>query len=182
MNEFITKDQKLFLFLNHLGSEKFDAFWILVSDKWIWIPFYAILLLILARGFKLKSFLFILLFIALGITISDQLAGIFKHSIARLRPVHEPILDGLVREVKGGGQYSFYSAHASNSFFIATYLSILLKPKYDWFPYFLFIWAGFVSYSRIYLGVHYPLDILYGGLVGFLLGGLFANLTKKAIG
>lgn len=181
MNEIVQKDQELLVFLNNLGSESFDHFWLLISDKWIWIPFYAVLLIVLARSFKLKSFLFILLFIALGITVSDQLAGIFKYGIARLRPIHEPALEGLIREVKGGGQYGFYSAHASNSFFLASFLSILLKQKYGWFPYFLFFWASFVAYSRVYLGVHYPLDILYGGLIGFLLGGFFATLTQKVI-
>lgn len=181
MEEIIENDQELMIFLNNLGESRFDNFWLLISDKWIWIPFYAILLIILAKSFKLRSFLFILLFIALGITVSDQLAGIFKYGVARLRPINEPSLDGLLREVKDGGQYGFYSAHASNTFFLASYLSVLLKKKYGWYPYSLFIWASVVAYSRVYLGVHYPLDILYGALVGFLLGGLFATLVQKII-
>jgi len=86
-----------------------------------------------------------------------------------------------MRIVKCGGQYGFYSAHASNTFFLASYLSFLLKDKLKWFPYAIFVWAAVVAYSRIYLGVHFPVDILVGAFVGTLLGGLFAMLAKKVI-
>lgn len=181
MYEIIQEDKEVFLFLNNLGSPAFDEFWKLISEKWIWIPLYAIFLFILARNFKLKSLVFILIFIALGITVSDQLAGVFKYGIERLRPCHDPSLDNLMREVKCGGQFGFYSSHASNSFFIANFLTILLKRKYGWFPYFLFIWAAVVSYSRIYLGVHFPMDIIFGAIMGFLIGGFFATLSLKVI-
>lgn len=181
MHEFIELDRELFLFLNTLGNTSFDPFWLLISNKWIWIPLYAIFLFILVKNFKLKSVLFILIFIAVGITISDQLAGIFKVSVARLRPCHDPTLISIMRTVDCGGSFGFYSAHASSSFFLAGFLSILLKKKFGWFPCFLFVWAIVVSYSRIYLGVHFPFDIVMGALVGFLLGGLFATLTQRTI-
>jgi len=101
--------------------------------------------------------------------------------VARLRPCHDPELISQMRIVKCGGQFGFYSAHASNTFFLATYLSILLKKKLNWFPYVIFVWAVVVSYSRIYLGVHFPIDILMGAFVGLLLGGLFATLARKVI-
>lgn len=181
MKNLLQIDKDLFLFLNNLGSANYDPFWILISNKWIWIPLYALFLFILAKNFKLKSLVFILIFVALGITISDQIAGIFKVGFARLRPCHDVSLQGLMRIVDCGGSFGFYSSHASNSFFLASFLSVLLKNKYGWFPYFLFIWAIIVSYSRIYLGVHFPFDILMGAIMGFLLGGLFATLAKKTI-
>ena len=181
MQEFIELDRQLFLFLNNLGSLSFDHFWLLISNKWIWFPLYAIFLFIIAKTFKLRSVLFIIIFVAAGITISDQLAGIFKVGFARLRPCHDPTLNGLMRVVECGGQFGFYSSHSSNSFFLASFLSVLLSKKFGWFPYFLFVWAFVVAYSRIYLGVHFPLDIATGAVMGFLLGGLFATFAQKAI-
>lgn len=181
MHEIIQEDQQLFLFLNNLGSSSFDQFWILLSETWIWIPLYGIFLYLLYKNFQLRSLLFILIFVAIGVTVSDQLAGIFKTGIARFRPCHEPLLDGLVREVKCGGQFGFYSSHASNTFFIATFMSILLRKKYRFLPIILLFWAAIVSYSRIYLGVHFPLDILMGAAMGFFLGGFFATISQNVI-
>ncbi len=181
MNEIILGDKEVFLYLNNLGSSSFDQFWILLSETWIWVPLYMIFLYLLFRTFPLRSLIFILIFIALGVTVSDQLAGIFKTGIARFRPCHDPALEGLMREVKCGGQFGFYSSHASNTFFIATFMSLLLKNKFKILPYVLLFWAAIVSYSRIYLGVHFPLDLIMGGLMGFLLGGLFATITQNVL-
>lgn len=181
MNDLIQDDKEVFLFLNTLGEQRFDQFWILVSDKWIWIPLYFIFLYLIFRNFKLKEVLYILLFLALAIVASDQIANIFKFGIARLRPCHDPTLDTLMRKVECGGSYGFYSAHASTTFLFATFMSFLFKNKYKFLPYILFCWAIFVSYSRIYLGVHFPLDVAFGAAVGFLLGGFFFTLTQKAI-
>lgn len=181
MQEIIQQDREVFLYLNNLGSCVFDQFWIMVSATWIWVPLYVIFLYLLFKRFGLRNVLFILVFIALGVTVSDQLAGIFKSGVGRLRPCHDPTLDNLVREVKCGGKFGFYSSHASNTFFIATLMSMLLRKTHRYLPHLLFFWAAVVSYSRIYLGVHFPLDILMGAAMGFLLGGFFATLCWKVI-
>lgn len=181
MTELIHADKEALLFLNGLGSSPFDNFWQLISGKWFWMPLYVIFFYLLYKNFRLRNFVFILIFIAIGITISDQLAGIFKNGVLRLRPCHDPELVNKMRLVICGGEYGFYSSHASNSFFLATFLAFLFKDKIRWFPEFLFFWASLISYSRIYLGVHFPLDVVYGALVGFLLGGLFANLAFKTL-
>ncbi|WP_226064394.1 phosphatase PAP2 family protein [Kaistella polysaccharea] len=181
MNELIQEDRSLFLELNNLGSSSFDQFWIMISGTWIWIPLYVIFLYLLFKTFSLRNLIFILIFIALGVTVSDQLAGLFKSGIGRFRPCHDPSLSGLMRVVKCGGQFGFYSSHASNTFFIATLMSFLLHRKLRFLPYILFLWAAAVSYSRIYLGVHFPLDIFMGAAVGFLLGGFFSTLCLKVI-
>lgn len=181
MEELIQEDKKVFLYLNNLGDSSFDQFWMLISSTWIWVPLYIIFLYFLYKNYKLRSLVFILIFLTLGAVISDQLANVFKYGVARLRPCHDPTLEHHMRIVKCGGQFGFYSAHASNTFFLATYLGILLKKQIKWFPYAIFVWALVVSYSRIYLGVHFPIDILVGAFVGSLLGVIFGALAKKVI-
>ena len=181
MEEIILEDKQAMIFLNNLGNSIFDPFWILVSEKWFWIPLYVIFLYFLYKNFNKKSLFYILLFVALGITASDQIANIFKFGFERLRPCHDPSLEGLLREVKCGGKFGFYSAHSSNSFFVATYLTILLGKKIKQLPYFLFVWAAIVAYSRVYLGMHFPGDIIVGAIMGILLALFFGTLAKKVI-
>ncbi|REC44669.1 phosphatase PAP2 family protein [Chryseobacterium pennipullorum] len=181
MEEIIQEDKKVFLYLNNLGDSSFDQFWMLISSTWIWVPLYIIFFYFLYKNYQVKSLIFILIFLAIGATVSDQLASVFKYGVARLRPCHDPTLEHYMRIVKCGGQYGFYSAHASNTFFLAAFLGILLKNKLKWFPYAILVWAIVVSYSRIYLGVHFPIDILVGAFVGSLLGVVFAALSKKVI-
>lgn len=181
MEEIVQGDRELLLYLNNLGDTPFDQFWILISEKWIWIPLYVIFLYFLYKNFKLKSVLYILLFVVIGITVSDQVSGIFKYGVARLRPCNDPGLQPFMRIVKCGGPFGFYSAHASNTFFLASYLGLLLKNKIKWFPYFIVFWAAVVSYSRVYLGVHFPLDIFVGAFAGSLFGWVFYLIVKKII-
>ena len=181
MEEIILEDKQAMIFLNNLGSSTFDPFWILVSEKWFWIPLYVIFLYFLYKNFNKKSLFYILLFVALGITASDQIANIFKFGFERLRPCHDPSLEGLLREVKCGGKFGFYSAHSSNSFVVATYLTILLGKKIKQLPYFLFVWAAIVAYSRVYLGMHFPGDIIIGAIMGILLALFFGTLARKVI-
>jgi undecaprenyl-diphosphatase len=143
-----------------------------VSGKTTWWPFYLALLVYL--GWKQRwQLLAIIVFIVLAITLADQgSVHLFKEVFERLRPCHEPDLQGLVHIVnnKCGGSYGFVSSHAANVFAIAMLLShILRKP---WFTITMMFWAALVAYSRIYLGVHYPGDVVVGAMFGLLIGYL----------
>lgn len=169
-------DTKLFLFLNSLHTPTFDTIMWYISDKEFWYPFYGILILIMVWRYKWNAII-TLLFIALLITLSDQISvkG-FKEVFERWRPTHNPEIRDIVHTVKGyrGGDYGFVSSHAANTFAMAFFTTKLFRNRY--YGWFIFIWAAVVSYSRIYLGVHYPLDIIGGALLGILLGFVIFKL------
>ncbi len=173
MLEFLLNlDTKLFLFFNGIHSDFFDGIMVWISGKTTWWPFYLVLLLFLGWKLRWKALLLIP-FIALCITLTDQVSvHLFKDVFERLRPCKEPGLAGMVHLVNGkcGGKFGFVSSHASNSFGIA--LLLILTIRKSWFTVILLGWAILVSYSRIYLGLHYPGDILGGALLGSLIGYL----------
>lgn len=183
MNEVINKleywDQQLFLFLNGLHASALDwpMYWI--SEKYTWIPFYAIILAFIIWQFKYKA-IYLLLGIGLVILFADQLtSGLMKPLFERPRPCHEPVLEGLVYLVKGcGGKFGFASSHAANTFGLAMFLWLTFKDRYGWIS-IIFLWATVVSFSRIYLGVHYPLDIIVGGLLGALIAWSVYKAMEK---
>ncbi len=176
-------DKDLFLYLNGLGVAPWDNFWQFISNKFSAIPLYIYLLLISYRKYGLKSTALLLISIALLITVSDQLSNFFKYGVGRLRPCHDPDLSGITRLVKSycGGKYSYYSAHASNAFAIAVFFGAILKSEAKYMATVLLLWATLVAYSRIYIGVHFPLDIITGALIGSLLGWLFLKLYIFAL-
>ena len=166
--QIIQLDKDLFLFFNQFHSPFFDSLMWWISDKYIWIPLYAFLLF-LVFYYKRKQGIVILFFIALLVTLTDQTSvQWFKEVFERLRPCHDAELTGLVHTVnnKCGGKFGFVSSHASNTFGIAVFLTLLLKSHIRWIGWPLIIWASVVSYSRIYLGVHFPADIAGGALLG----------------
>ena len=175
-------DTELFIWLNNLGSPKWDQFWLFVTNKKSWISLYLVLLLLII--FKLKDWRKIGVFVlvtATMVTFIDQTtSSFFKPVFGRLRPCHYEDLDGLFRLVKSycGGKYSFFSGHSSNSFAVAVYLGMIMKPKLNWMLPVLLIWAAMVAYSRIYVGVHFPLDIVLGGIWGAFFGYLFYRLYQ----
>lgn len=166
-------DQDLFLFLNGLHTDWLDPIMWWLSDKLIWIPLYAFILYLIIRKYNWRS-VGILLSIAILIAASDQLSVWLKFYFERSRPTHT---EGLIDQIHTlnnyfGGPYGFVSSHASNSFALATFTSLFLSPFFKNYWIYAFIWAFLVSYSRIYLGVHFPGDILGGAILGIILAHL----------
>ncbi|HEY4787426.1 MAG TPA: phosphatase PAP2 family protein [Bacteroidales bacterium] len=171
-------DQKLFLFLNGLHCSALDGFMWQVSTKTLWIPFYAVLIFFMV--WKRKKYWWItILSIALMILLSDQGADLVKNTVHRPRPTHTPAIENMVHVLKApdgreyrGGSYGFVSSHASNCFAVAFFVSLFFARR--WLTIVMFCWAVLVCYSRIYLGVHYPGDILGGVIIGSAVGiGMF---------
>ncbi|MDN3594918.1 phosphatase PAP2 family protein [Zunongwangia endophytica] len=182
MEKLIELDHKLFLYLNNLGTETWDWMWIAISDKWMAIPFYAFLLYLIFRNFGWKYSLVTMVAIALLITCTDQMANVFKDGFARRRPCGQEGVMEYSRQVASGcGKYGFYSAHASSTFAVAIFLGNIFKRKIPKMMLYLIIWASFVAYSRVYLGVHYPGDIFVGMLFGILIGYLLYLLQQLVI-
>ncbi len=174
-------DKALFLALNGMHNSFFDPIMQFASNKYVWIPLYALLIWLIIKTFKKKSII-ILLSIVLIIAFSDQFSVIIKNIVLRLRPCHNKMLLEQIH-INGncGGYFGFVSSHAANTFALALFLSFLLRRKYNYFPHLIFAWAIFVSYSRIYNGVHYPLDIIGGAFLGLLISFSIYTIVKSYI-
>ncbi|HET6244791.1 MAG: phosphatase PAP2 family protein [Bacteroidetes bacterium] len=178
-------DQELFLFLNSLNNPALDIIMYWFSDKLFWVPFYFILLLIIGWKKGWKSLFILIPVVALVIALSDQLSvHLFKDVFKRYRPCHNDQIKETIHIVSGcGGIYGFVSSHAANTFALALFIGLVLKNKFKFILHFMLIWALMVSYSRIYIGVHYPADILVGAMLGILIGcfGFYLNglITRK---
>lgn len=178
-NWLLQLDKKLLFFINLNNNQTFDYIFWYVSQWYTWIPFYLFIVLWSIKKEKKNNIIFLaLLFFGIGIAdiVSTQL---FKELFHRLRPCHTPEIKDFIHLVSGkcGGTYGFVSSHAANFFTIATFTSFVFKNKL--YTIISFLIATFVIYSRIYLGVHFPADVLCGGLLGFSIGFSIYFLYKK---
>ncbi len=165
----INLDKNLLLALNSNHNDFWDGFMWMATDEKTWLVFFGALLFAIYK-MKGKEFFFVLIAIALTVLLCDQISGFFKDWVARPRPTRETDIMHSVHIVNGyrGGNYGFFSSHAANTFGVAVLVSLIMRRWMVTTT--MLLWAGVESYSRIYLGVHYPLDIMTGILCGTLVG------------
>jgi len=178
LEKLITLDTELFLFLNGLHMPFMDKIMWWTSETVTWIPLYLMVLYFVFKQLKWKGLL-TLLFLVLVVVLADQgSVHLFKNVFQRFRPCHNPQISDFVHIVneKCGGKFGFVSSHATNTFAFATFSHFFFKNIK--FSYFIFFWAAFVSYSRIYLGVHFPADILGGAILGYTIGYFVYKLYR----
>ncbi len=178
MEQLLQWDKELFLALNFDGGAFLDEFFWIVTGKLTWVPLYVLILLLMYRRYGWKHTLIAAIFIGLTVGACDQISNLFKHNLPKLRPTHTPELADLMHFVHGyrGGLYGTVSAHAATTFGIATFTIAMIRSR--WFVWMMIAWAVLVSYSRIYVGAHYPLDILSGALVGVLVAIVAVKLFR----
>lgn len=174
-------DNWILLLVNSHHNAFMDHVMWFASGMSNWFPLYLVILVFIGMAYKKESWLLILLIIPL-ILLSDQLSSsVIKPLVHRLRPSHEPGLENILHYVKNyrGGLYGFVSSHSANFFAVGTYLLMTAARRLRWLPLVIVPVTGLVIYSRMYLGVHYPTDILCGAILGILLGRMMAFIYKR---
>ena len=186
LEKLIQADQELLLFLNGLHSPFFDVLLYGMTHFWFWLPFLAVLLWMLWKHYR-KKLILILAFFAVSITFSDQTSVFIKNKVQRDRPSHHVEISEKLHlhqykngEVYRGGKYGFVSSHAANSFGLMVLFLYFFKPVKRRLLWLFPAWAVLFCYTRIYLGVHYPLDIACGALVGIGCGLFALRLYRLA--
>ena len=169
-------DREITIFLNNLSHEYLDIIMIILSNKFVWIPLYLFLILWLLR-FNNKFFIRNIILCVSAVLISDFItSSIMKPYFERLRPCNDPYISEFINIVSGcGRKFSFASSHASTTFSLATIIYLISDKKIKY----LFLWSILIGYSRIYLGVHFFMDVIFGFLVGFLTSVIIYRISKK---
>ncbi|MDW5290066.1 phosphatase PAP2 family protein [Formosa sp. PL04] len=183
-DQLVNYDKNVFLYLNNLGSESWDPLWLAITHELTFVPLYALLLYLIYRKRGLQSLIVAILVIALMITFTDQMTNLVKHTVQRFRPCRtEGVMEHMRYIAARCGRYGFFSGHSSNSMAAAIFGGLLLKPFYKKGVYILIVWSIIVAYSRVYVGVHYPLDLVcgltFGALSGFGFYTLFLYIAKR---
>ena len=176
LDKIIAQDKELFIYLNALGNESWDNFWVIVTNQFSWIPLFLLIFFLIFKAYGWKKGIVLVLVAAALVTFSDQFVNLIKNTVGRLRPNNDPTLNEFIRILKGPKGFSFISGHSTTSFAVTTFLIATLKKHYK-YSYLLLIWPFLFAYSRIYVGVHFPTDLFVGMFVGIAIGFSFYKIS-----
>jgi len=176
-------DQSLFVYINRVATHPIlDTLMPFFRESTFWIPFYLFLIVFVFVNFGKKGWVW-LLFAFITVLLTDQLSSsIIKNWVQRPRPCADPLFSDQVRLLLDhcSGGYSFTSSHATNHFGVATFLFVTLGRFIGNWKYLIFIWAALICYAQVYVGVHYPLDVIFGALLGFAIGHFVCWVNQKS--
>lgn len=180
LEKIVQLDKQVLVYLNGLGSEQWDGLWLVITKQVYWAPVFLLVFYLLQQKIGWKKFGYYVLFIAVLVLICDQTVNLFKYGFERLRPCNNPEINGIIRLVKTSKSFSFFSGHATNSM-ATTVLTFLILKRYYKHAYLLFLFPLIFAYSRIYLGLHFPSDILTGYCFGATMGFIAYKVYQKYI-
>ncbi len=175
--QIIQFDRDALVYLNGLGSSTWDPFWLYITKQLNWWPVFLLILFLLYRKLSLKQLALLIVVLVLFFTFTDQITNLVKNNVQRFRPVNDTELKDIIRVVKTSPSWSYFSGHASNSLGAMVILFQVMRNYYKQ-AYLLFLFPLIFAYTRIYLGLHFPGDIVSGYIFGFLSGLLFYQLFK----
>jgi undecaprenyl-diphosphatase len=178
LDQLLQWDRDTFIYLNSLGIENLDVFWSYVTDFATWIPLFILFVVLIFRAYPKNEAFRVLGTVLLTVAVVAMFTGIVKEWVARLRPNNTEEINTLIRILKSPDGYSFFSGHSSSSFSITTSIFLFLRHKFKW-SWVFYIWPLLFALSRIYVGVHYPLDLLVGAAVGILVAIIFYRMYHK---
>ena len=170
-------DKTILIYLNNLGTEQWDPFWLFITRHFNWSPVFIVVLYLFFKYLGWKKGVFLLFFLAVFITFSDQFTNFIRSVFERLRPNNDPAIKDQLRRLINPQNYSFTSGHATTSTAVAVFAVQLLK-KHTRYIYLFVLFPVLFAYSRLYLGVHFPIDILTGATIGAMIGFLFVKLYR----
>jgi undecaprenyl-diphosphatase len=179
----LRQDLRLFFHINNKWQQPWlDAMMPWIREPYVWAPLYLFLALFVTINYRWRGFFWIVLFIV-SFGIADQTSSFIKDAVGRLRPCRDPLLQHFVRVLVSycPGSGSFTSNHAANHFALGTFCFITLKQAFQQYAWLFYVWAFAIAYAQVYVGVHYPLDVLGGAVLGTMIGILSSSFFQRRI-
>ncbi|SFC61178.1 undecaprenyl-diphosphatase [Parapedobacter composti] len=183
IDQLLSWDREVFFAINQgLSNAVFDWLMPILRNKYAWAPLYLFIIVFCIRNYKRKG-IAVILFILITFGISDHISSsVIKNSVQRVRPCRDVELkDDIIVRVNCSGGYSFTSSHATNHFAMAVFLILVFYRRWKHILWIGLLWAGAISFAQVYVGVHYPLDIICGAILGTLIGCLTGLLFRFII-
>ncbi len=178
LDSIIKYDKDLLVFLNNLGNEQWDPFWLVITNQLYWTPLFLFIIFLAIKSFGWKQGGFIILSLILLVAFSDQFTVFIKDNTHRLRPNNDSEIKHLLRTLIKPQSFSFMSGHATTSTFFSVFVIFLMREKYRQI-YLVLLFPLFFAYSRLYLGVHFPIDVSVGIVTGILLANIYYFIFNK---